>query len=60
MKLEITMNLKLKKDEQTYATMTTSSPNTEVLWYAALSPAAHADAYKFLSIINISFFLLKK
>jgi hypothetical protein len=31
----------------TYATITTSSPKEELLWYGALSPAAQIDAYDY-------------
>lgn len=35
-----------KKNKSTYATITTSSPKEELLWYGALSPAAQIDAYE--------------
>jgi hypothetical protein len=35
------------KKKSTYATITTSSPKEELLWYGALSPAAQIDAYDY-------------
>lgn len=36
----------INQNEETYATITTSSPKAAVLLYAALSPAAHIEACK--------------